>query len=67
LPKSIWNQNPRQNALEALLINYPTHSKTIELLRDRAANDSDEQLREWAQEQLKMQNEKLKVEEIFNG
>ena len=44
--------NPRQTALEALLTHYPTHPKTIELLRDRAANDPDEQLREWAQEEL---------------
>jgi len=39
------------------------HPKALELLRDRAINDPDEQLREWAQEQLKMQNVKLKEEE----
>jgi len=55
--------SPRQLALKSLLTHYPTHSKTLELLRDRATNDPDEQLREWAQEQLKMQNGKLKEEE----
>jgi hypothetical protein len=50
--------NPRQPALQALLAQYPTHTKTHELLRERALNDSDEQLREWAQVQL----EKLKKE-----
>ena len=58
-----WGKNPRQAALKALLTCYPTHPKTIELLRDKATNDPDEQLREWAQEQLKMQNGKLKEEE----
>jgi hypothetical protein len=44
--------NPQKTALESLLTHYPTHPKTIELLRDRALNDPDEQLREWAKEQL---------------
>ena len=44
---------PRKAALEALLKHYPTHPKTIELLHDRALNDPDEQLREWATEQLR--------------
>ncbi len=35
-----------------LLTHYPTHPKTLELLRDRAENDPNEQLREWAEEQL---------------
>jgi GTPase SAR1 family protein len=67
LPKSVWNQNPRQNALEALLRNYSTHSKTIELLHDRAINDPDEQLREWAQEQLEIHDAKIKIEASSNG
>jgi hypothetical protein len=33
-----------------------TNPKTLELLRDRAQNDPDGQLREWTEEQLKMQN-----------
>ncbi|MGF1568470.1 MAG: NACHT domain-containing protein [Nodosilinea sp.] len=45
--------SPRRTAMLGLLIRYATHPKTIELLRDRATNDPDEQLREWAQEQLK--------------
>ena len=44
--------NPRRTALKALLVHYPKHYKTLELLRDRAANDSDEELREWAKQQL---------------
>jgi len=48
-----WSDTPRLIALKALLANYPTHPKTFELLRDRAINDPDEQLRAWAQEQLK--------------
>jgi hypothetical protein len=36
--------------------NSPTNPKTLELLRDRAQNDPDGQLREWTEEQLKMQN-----------
>jgi predicted NACHT family NTPase len=44
--------NPRKVALEALFLYQPTHPKTIALLRDRALNDPDEQLRQWAQERL---------------
>ncbi|MDX2230458.1 MAG: hypothetical protein NW220_12530 [Leptolyngbyaceae cyanobacterium bins.349] len=40
------------------MISYRSdYPKTLELLRDRAINDLDEQLRQWAQEQL----EKLKM------
>jgi len=49
--------------LESLITQHPDYSKALEQLRDRATNDPDEQLREWAQEQLKMQNGKLKEEE----
>jgi len=48
--------------LKTRLTHYP-HPKTFELVRDRAENDPDEQLREWAEEQLKMQNVKLKMED----
>jgi energy-coupling factor transporter ATP-binding protein EcfA2 len=51
------DDNPRQIALEVLLTHYLTHPKTLELLRDRAANDPDEQLRQWAQEQIEQQDE----------
>jgi NACHT domain/HEAT repeats len=46
--------NVRQTALETLLTHYPTHPKTLELLHDRALNDPDDQLRTWAQAQLKL-------------
>ncbi len=45
-------RSPRFSALKALINHYPTHPKTVNLLLDRAINDPDEQLREWAQEQL---------------
>ncbi|MEO1124895.1 MAG: HEAT repeat domain-containing protein [Cyanobacteria bacterium J06639_16] len=47
-----WENNPRQTALEVLLKYDPIHSSTLNLLDDRAANDPDPQLREWAQEKL---------------
>jgi hypothetical protein len=47
-------ESPCQTALSLLLKHYPTHSKTLELLHDRALNDPDDQLRTWAQEQLKL-------------
>ena len=53
--------------MEALLTHYLAHPKTIELLRDRAINDPDEQLREWAQQQLKIQDAKVKMEVSSNG
>jgi hypothetical protein len=46
-----YQQNPRQIALKGLVQQYPEHPKTQELLLDRAQNDSDEQLRTWAQKQ----------------
>lgn len=51
------DDNPRQIALEALLTHYPTYSKTLELLRDRAINDPDERLRAWAQKKLKIHDQ----------
>jgi NACHT domain len=50
----VWNEryNPRRIALEALIKSYTSHPKTLELLHDRALNDPDNQLRQWAQEQL---------------
>ncbi|MGB6301834.1 MAG: HEAT repeat domain-containing protein [Rivularia sp. (in: cyanobacteria)] len=44
--------NPRYVALEAILENYPNHPKTLPLLRDRAENEPDKQLREFAQKKL---------------
>ena len=53
-----WLQDIRLTALKAILFNFPTHLRAVELLRDRALNDPDEQLREWAQEQLKEMEER---------
>ncbi|MEQ8538845.1 MAG: HEAT repeat domain-containing protein [Coleofasciculus sp. D1-CHI-01] len=48
-----WEENPRQMALEGIIKRYPDHPKTLTLLRDRAENDADEKLREFAQKKLK--------------
>ena len=45
--------NPRITALAAILNNYLEHPQTLPLLRDRAENDPDEKLREFAQSKLK--------------
>jgi len=45
-------KNPRQLALEIIIKQYPKHPQTLSLLRDRAENDSDEQLREFASQKL---------------
>ncbi|MGD1913542.1 MAG: NACHT domain-containing protein [Rivularia sp. (in: cyanobacteria)] len=44
--------NPRKTALEIILKHYPNHPHTLPLLQDRAENDCDEQLREWAKKIL---------------
>ncbi|MGB7443405.1 MAG: HEAT repeat domain-containing protein [Coleofasciculaceae cyanobacterium] len=44
--------NPRKTALEMLIEQYPNHPKTLPLLQDRAKNDPDEQVREFAQKKL---------------
>ncbi|NJN57335.1 MAG: NACHT domain-containing protein [Leptolyngbyaceae cyanobacterium SL_5_9] len=43
---------PRFTELEAIVTRYPTYPKTIEILRDRATNDPDEQVREFAEKRL---------------
>jgi hypothetical protein len=51
--------NPRQLALEIIIKQYPHHPQTLPLLQDRAENDPDERVREFAQkklEQLERQN-----------
>ena len=40
--------NPRQTALKVIHKYYPNYPQTLPLLEDRAENDPDEQLREWA-------------------
>ncbi|MGD1712242.1 HEAT repeat domain-containing protein, partial [Dapis sp. BLCC M172] len=50
--KNEYQDNPRQTALEAIVKQYPDHPQTLPLLQDIAANDPDEQLREWAKKKL---------------
>ncbi len=45
--------NPRKTALEAVVENYIDRPEVIELLRDRSTQEPDEELRIWAEEQLK--------------
>ncbi|NES72210.1 MAG: HEAT repeat domain-containing protein, partial [Okeania sp. SIO2D1] len=47
-----FQTNPRQIALEAIVKQYPDHQQTLPLLQDRAENDPDEKLREWAKKKL---------------
>ncbi|MBD2163902.1 HEAT repeat domain-containing protein [Calothrix membranacea FACHB-236] len=47
-----YESNPRQIALEIIVKHFPQHPYTLPLLRDRAVNDPDEQLRNFAQNQL---------------
>ncbi|MBW4611070.1 MAG: HEAT repeat domain-containing protein [Hassallia sp. WJT32-NPBG1] len=44
--------NARQVALKAIIEQYPQHPQTLPLLRDKAENDVDEQVREFAQSKL---------------
>lgn len=48
-----WQSNPRQIALEIIIKQHPHHPQTLPLLRDRAENDPDEQVREFAQKKLR--------------
>ncbi len=47
------DDNLRKIALEAVVENYIDRPEVIELLRDRSTQDPDEELRIWAEEQLK--------------
>ncbi|MCL2930729.1 MAG: HEAT repeat domain-containing protein, partial [Trichodesmium sp. MAG_R01] len=47
-----FSDNPRQTALEVIVEQYPEHPQTLPLLKDRAENDPDTQLQEWAKETL---------------
>jgi hypothetical protein len=47
------NVPSRQIALKAIIEQYPQHPQTLTLLRDRAENDPDEQVREFTQKKLK--------------
>ncbi|MEH2138435.1 HEAT repeat domain-containing protein, partial [Nostoc sp.] len=48
-----YNPNPRRIALEIIIKQFPQHEQTLPLLCDRAENDPDEQVREYAQKKLK--------------
>jgi hypothetical protein len=58
-----WEDNPKQLALEFLLSKNFRHSEVLNLLVFSVENDPDEKFRQWAQEQLKIQNIKLQIEE----
>ncbi|OCQ92055.1 hypothetical protein AMR42_14540 [Limnothrix sp. PR1529] len=47
-----YEKSPRCLALKGLLEIAPDDQRVIDLLRDRAANDPDDLLRQWATEQL---------------
>ncbi|WP_446345533.1 hypothetical protein [Coleofasciculus sp. F4-SAH-05] len=47
-----WQNNPRQLALHIIIKQYPNHPQTLPLLCDRAENDPDEQVRNFAQNKL---------------
>ncbi|MGQ4649781.1 HEAT repeat domain-containing protein [Lyngbya aestuarii] len=47
-----YQDNPRQLALELIIKQYPNHLQTLSLLKDRADNDPDEKVREFAKEKL---------------
>ncbi|MEG5171243.1 HEAT repeat domain-containing protein [Microcoleus sp. B3-D7] len=53
-----FQYNPRQTAIEIMVKQYPDRPKTLEILRDRFANDPDQQVRQFAQKKL-TQLEKL--------
>ncbi|MEQ9233909.1 NACHT domain-containing protein [Coleofasciculus sp. E2-BRE-01] len=44
--------NPRKTALKIIIKQYPDNPQTLPLLRDRAENDPDEKVREFAQTEL---------------
>lgn len=46
------NTPARQTSLEAIIKQYPDHPKTLPLLQDRAENDPDEKVREFAKKKL---------------
>lgn len=50
--KEDWETNPRQTALESIVANYSASRQILDLLNDRGTNDPDEQVREFAEQQL---------------
>ncbi len=53
-----FEDNPRQITLKIILKRYPAHPRTLALLKDRAKNDSDEEVRKYAKEVLENFREK---------
>lgn len=49
--KEYWEDNPRLTALEAIIQQYREHTEILLLLRNRIENDTDEQVRKYAQKQ----------------
>ncbi|MBD2204410.1 HEAT repeat domain-containing protein [Calothrix sp. FACHB-1219] len=47
------NPNPRYIALDIIIKQFPQHPQTLPLLQDKAKNDPDEKVREFAQKKLK--------------
>ncbi|MGH1397567.1 MAG: NACHT domain-containing protein, partial [Trichormus sp.] len=47
-----FNYNPRRIALEIIIKQFPQHPQTLPLLRDRAKNDPDKKVRDYAQKKL---------------
>ena len=47
-----WEENPRQTALYFIIKQYPEHPETLPLVQDRAENDPDEKVREFANKKL---------------
>jgi hypothetical protein len=46
------SENPRKAFLKLMLRYYPEHPETFDLLKERIQNDSDQEVRAWATEQL---------------
>ncbi|MEH1940747.1 MAG: HEAT repeat domain-containing protein [Nostoc sp.] len=47
-----YETNPRRVALEIIIKQFPQHPDTLPLLRDKAENDLDEEVRKFAQQKL---------------
>ncbi|GBC62405.1 NTPase [Desulfonema ishimotonii] len=63
----IFEDNPRQTALEALTQHFPERPHTRDLLQDRAQNDPDEQVREYAAKALERLNQDSQDDEGVSG
>ncbi|MDF5709826.1 MAG: NTPase, partial [Nostoc sp. S4] len=50
--KRHYESNPRRVALEIIIKQFPQHPQTLPLLCDKVENDSDEEVRKFAQEKL---------------